>query len=217
METTMLVRKRKRGTATAQPQKPAELLPDSLLTSYQVGALLQVNPSSINKWVKDGRIPAFRTPGGHRRIRAADLVAFLAQHHMPIPRPLTGASRRRLLVVDDDAKQLDALSRVLRGYGDRVELAAVNNGVDALVKIGAFKPHIVVLDVFMPAVDGFEVCRRLKANPDTAKTMIIMASGQMSPDVEKRAIEAGADLCIPKPLDMSVILDKLEESAQLPY
>ena len=50
-----------------------DILPDSLLTSYQVGALLQVNPSSINKWVKDGRIPAFRTPGGHRRIRRLDV------------------------------------------------------------------------------------------------------------------------------------------------
>ena len=47
---------------------------DRLLTSHEVGALLQVNPSSINKWVNEGRLAAFRTPGGHRRIRAGDLV-----------------------------------------------------------------------------------------------------------------------------------------------
>ena len=62
---------------------------DKLLTSHQVGELLQVNPSSINKWVNDGRIQAFRTPGGHRRIRVADLVAFLEKHKMPVPRTLS--------------------------------------------------------------------------------------------------------------------------------
>lgn len=192
-----------------------EILPDSLLTSYQVGALLQVNPSSINKWVKDGRINAFRTPGGHRRIRAGDLVAFLAQHKMPIPRTLSGASKRRLLVVDDDAKQLEAFGRVLKPYNDRIDVAIVDNGIDALVQIGSLKPHVAVLDVYMPLVDGIEVCRRLKANPDTAKISIIIASGQLTPDVEKKALEAGANLCLAKPLDVEVVLAELEKSADL--
>src|SRR5260370_5844825 len=68
---------------------------DSLLTSHEVGDLLQVNPSSINKWVNEGRITAFRTPGGHRRIRASDLVRFLDGHKMPIPKMLAGVSKRR--------------------------------------------------------------------------------------------------------------------------
>jgi excisionase family DNA binding protein len=197
--------------------KTEEILPDSLLTSYQVGALLQVNPSSINKWVKDGRIPAFRTPGGHRRIRAGDLVAFLSHHQMPVPRPLASASRRRLLVVDDDARQLEALGRLLRGYSDRLDVALVDNGVDALVKIGAFKPHVVVLDVVMPGTDGLEVCRRLKANQETRQIRIVVASGQMSPDLEKKAKDAGADLSLNKPLDIAVLLGELEASAQLAY
>src|SRR6476620_4737422 len=129
--------------------KAQEIRADSLLTSYQVGALLQVNPSSVNKWVKDGRIPAFRTPGGHRRIRAGDLVAFLNEHKMPVPASLTQASRRRLLIVDDDQRQLESLQRALKPYADRVELQMVGNGVDALVQVGSFKPHLVVLDVYM--------------------------------------------------------------------
>ena len=82
--------------------KAENIAPESLLTSYQVGSLLQVNPSSVNKWVKDGRIPAFRTPGGHRRIRAADLVLFLQEHSMPVPKILNNAAKKRLLIVDDD-------------------------------------------------------------------------------------------------------------------
>jgi excisionase family DNA binding protein len=197
--------------------KSEDILPDSLLTSYQVGALLQVNPSSINKWVKDGRIPAFRTPGGHRRIRAADLVSFLTSHQMPIPQPLVSAARRRLLVVDDDPKQLDAMGRLLKPYADRIEHELVSNGIDALVMLGSFKPHVAVLDVYMPAVDGLEVCRRLKQNPVTQNTRIIVASGQMTPELEKQAKEAGADICLHKPVDLAVVLDQLEATAQFAF
>lgn len=194
-----------------------EILPDSLLTSYQVGALLQVNPSSINKWVKDGRIPAFRTPGGHRRIRAADLVAFLTAHNMPVPRVLASASKRRLLIVDDDPKQLDALGRLFKSHTERVDITLVQNGVDALVQIGSIKPHVAVIDVFMPGMDGIEVCRRLKANPETAGIRILLTSGQLTPDIEKKALEVGADAVLPKPLEVAVIMKEVEASAQLSY
>jgi len=63
---------------------------DTQLTSHEVGKMLQSNPSSINKWVKEGRIAAFRTPGGHRRMFAKDVVAFLKAHTMPIPHELHG-------------------------------------------------------------------------------------------------------------------------------
>jgi excisionase family DNA binding protein len=65
---------------------------DTTLTSHEAAALLQVNPSSIVKWIKDGRLHAYRTPGGHRRIRAADLVTFLIKHQMPVPRELEPAA-----------------------------------------------------------------------------------------------------------------------------
>ena len=141
-----------------------KLSPDSLLTSYQVGTILQVNPSSVNKWVKDGRIAAFRTPGGHRRIRAADVVAFLREHDMPIPKNLEDAARRRILWVDDESNELRAIARLFQEHEKLYELKTIENGIDALVAIGSYRPHLVVLDVRMPEVDGIEVCRRLKEN-----------------------------------------------------
>ena len=186
--------------------KAQEIGADSLLTSYQVGALLQVNPSSINKWVKEGRIPAFRTPGGHHRIRAADLVVFLKDHHMPIPTTLANAALRRLLVVDDDPKQLKAIERMFKPYESRVELKLVDNGIDALVQVGAFKPHAVILDVFMPNLDGIEVCRRFGGLEETKEIKVIIASAQLSSDVEERALAAGAAVCFQKPLDAERLL-----------
>ena len=188
----------------------AEIIaPESLLTSYQVGSLLQVNPSSVNKWVKDGRIPAFRTPGGHRRIRAADLVAFLQEHSMPVPQSLHNAAKKRLLIVDDDPKQLSALKRLFKAYRETIEVRYASNGIDALVQVGAFQPQMVLLDVYMSELDGIEVCRRLKENPQTEAMHVVIVTGQLTPEVEQSALEAGAHRCMHKPIDVEKVLQAM--------
>src|SRR5688572_1146154 len=113
-----------------------EIVSDTLLTSHQVGTLIQVNPTSVNKWIEDGLIPAFRTPGGHRRVRAIDLISFLDAHKMPVPRELSGLARRRLLLVDDDTKLLKSIQRSLKKYAERLDVLTVENGIDALVQVG---------------------------------------------------------------------------------
>jgi excisionase family DNA binding protein len=179
------------------------------LTSSEVGQLLQVNASSVKNWVNEGLLTAYRTPGGHRRIRAADLVAFLDSHKMPVPLELEHVSRRRLLVVDDDPLQLRAVGRSLRDHSARLNLATAQNGIDALVMVGSFKPHLIVLDVFMPELDGLEVCRRLKANPETTHIGVVIASGHLTAEVERSALSAGARRCLHKPVSVPVLLEEL--------
>lgn len=188
---------------------------DTLLTSHEVGGLIQVNPTSVNKWVEEGLIPAFRTPGGHRRIKAADLLSFLDAHKMPVPREMEALARRRVLLVDDDAKSLKALERTLKKFQQRVQLLTVTNGIDALVQVGAFKPHLVVLDIFMPEIDGLEVCRRLKANPETQGVVVVMTSAQLKPELIRKGQEAGAAHVLPKPLDVNALLNVLGVQPQL--
>ncbi len=188
---------------------PETIAPDSLLTSTQVGNLLQVNPSSVKKWVNDGHIVAFRTPGGHRRIRALDLVAFLDQHKIPVPRQLQNAGKRRIVAVDDDLTQLRALGRSFKRWSDKLDVVLVDNGVDALVEVGASRPHGLVIDVFLPGLDGIEVCRRLKANAATKDLTIIVTSGRLTSDLEQAARAAGARRCLRKPVDVTAVIEEL--------
>lgn len=191
-------------TETTPPMRP-----DTLLTSHQVGTLLQVNPSSINNWVRDGRLHAFRTPGGHRRIRARDLVVFLQNYEMPVPRLLEDAMRKRILWVDDDPNQLEALQRLLTSHSDRVDAVLVDNGVEALVKAGSFQPHVMVIDVQMPGIDGLEVCRRIKSHPDTSALEIVMTSGQLTSEIEAKALAAGARRCVEKPVSIDALFEDI--------
>lgn len=207
---TPILNKGKSEKNLMDPKDPA----DRLLTSHEVGALIQVDPTSVAKWVDQGRLAAFRTPGGHRRIRAADLIEFLRTHHMPIPDELHAAGRRRLLVVDDNEPQLKAIGRLLKPYGRELDVALVSNGIDALVLVGAFAPHIVVLDVFMPELDGIEVCRRLKVNPKTRAIDVVVTSARLSPEIESRAKAAGARACLPKPISIDALLEMLGVARQ---
>jgi CheY-like chemotaxis protein len=161
----------------------------------------------VKKWIDAGLIVAFRTPGGHRRIRAADLVDFLDAHKMPIPRHLKDSARRRLLVVDDDVTQLKAVSRALKRYADRIEVVTAANGIDALVLVGSFRPHYVLLDIFMPDLDGVEVCRRLKKNPETSEIRVIVVSGHITASVRRKALEAGALVCLDKPIEIDALAE----------
>ena len=191
--------------------KDETITADSFLSSYQVGALLQVNPRSVNKWVKEGRINAFRTPGGHRRIKASDVVTFLKAHDMPVPKSLEGATRARLLIVDDDPRQLAALQRALKPYSDRMEVQTVDNGIEALVQVGSYKPNLVLLDVVMNELDGLEVCRRLKAREETASIRVIMVTGQLTAEIQEQASAAGAAGCLEKPIKTEQLLEALEQ------
>lgn len=65
--------------------------PETVLTTFRAAKLLQVDPSTVNNWIRQGRIRAFRTPGGHGRIRACDLVCFMRQYDMPVPAALVAA------------------------------------------------------------------------------------------------------------------------------
>ncbi len=189
--------------------------PRTLLSTHQAAEILEIHPSSLIKWINDGLLDAQRTPGGHRRIQVSDLVKFLREHDMHVPEALTGV-RQRLLWVDDDPHFLKAVQRGLKKASYDVDVRVCDNPVDALVQVGAFKPHVIVVDIFMPGMDGFEVCRRLKSNPETADLHVVFVTGALEPDHEVRAREAGAHHVLEKPADVRdvlALLDTLREAA----
>src|SRR5688572_21359714 len=116
------------------------------------------------------------------------------------------AVRRRVIVVDDDPAVLRAIGRRLRHH-DQIELILIDNGIDGLIQIGAARPDLVIMDVYMPGLDGIEACRRLKANPETRDIKVILASGAMTAELSTSAHEAGAARAVAKPIDVATLLE----------
>ena len=119
----------------------------------------------------------------------------------------------RILIVDDDELQLRALQRASRN-DPRIEIAVVGNAIDALLYVGAMRPDVVILDVFMPGLDGIEACRRIKANPETRDTKVILASASMDAELEAVAREVGASGTMLKPIDLLSLLESPPDAAE---
>ena len=107
----------------------------------------------------------------------------------------------RVLVVDDDGLQLRALQRKTRDH-KAVDVTAIDNAIDALLAIGTNRPDLVVMDVFMPGLDGIEACRRIKANPQTRDITVVLASAAMTDEIAEAARAVGAAQVVSKPIDV---------------
>jgi len=181
--------------------------PDTLLTSHEVGVLLQLNASTVVKWVNDGILPAYRTAGGHRRIRSADLLNFLKEQGMFIPKQLRGAGPRKVFMVDDDKAYLQSFARGMRNHKDKVDLTVIDNGIDALLRVGSERPDALVLDINMPNLDGIEVLKRIKENETTKSIEVIVISGSVNDEIEKKLIGMGARAVLKKPVAPAELAD----------
>jgi CheY-like chemotaxis protein len=108
-----------------------------------------------------------------------------------------------ILVVDDDAANRDALALLLHDEGYATQGAA--SGKEALAIVGQNPPDLILLDVVMGDVDGYDVAATIKANPATASIPIIMVTGHDGRGAHVIALNAGAEAFVPKPIDMPVL------------
>jgi excisionase family DNA binding protein len=178
----------------------------SSLTTGEAARHCEVSVAALQNWVRGGVLPARKTPGGHYRIDLQTFQRFLREHGMrPYPVP---SSDIRILIADDEAAVVDLLVQHLSRDSRGFRLETATDGYDALIKIGAFHPSVLILDVVMPRVDGIEVCRRLKASPETRGIRILGITGY--PDMIPALLEVGADACLTKPVTLQRVRDELE-------
>jgi len=109
------------------------------------------------------------------------------------------AVQSRILVVDDNAQNLELLVEYLGGLDCQIDTAA--DGVDALEKVRADLPDLILLDVMMPRMSGFECCRKLRSNPDTRDIPILMVTALNELGDIERGVESGTDDFITKPVN----------------
>lgn len=113
----------------------------------------------------------------------------------------------RVLLVEDSLELRHLFARVLKHNGD--EVCEASNGQEALDRLDAFAPDVVLTDVNMPGIDGFELTRRLRAMPTMTEVPIIMMTAWATNDEESEARQAGAADFLAKPFDSRALLERL--------
>jgi excisionase family DNA binding protein len=174
------------------------------LTLGQAAAFLGAAQSTVRKWADGGRVPAFYTPGGHRRFRRADLEAFLAGPRGGSGPRSAGAS---VLVVDDDPGLREFIRANLEAEGYSVrEAGSASEGLAALDEA---PPDLILLDVLMPKMDGWEMLRRVQERHGVDAIQVIMYSGKV--EEAGKAEERGAQAFIGKPFDPAKLLEATKQ------
>lgn len=184
--------------------KPAELPAKPYLTPNEVAAWMMVSPITVRGWAQKGLLQAEVTPGGHRRFRRDEVERFARQWN-----PAGNKGPMRILIADDDPAVVGFLKEWLEDerFNTRVETAF--DGFEAGLKVHSFVPDVVLLDVMMPGLKGTEVCRQIKQMPGNADLRVIGLTGHLSPDTERALLDAGAECCLTKPVDMPRLLQQL--------
>jgi excisionase family DNA binding protein len=178
----------------------------AVFTTFEAAKLCHVSPLSIINWVNAGRIPAFRTPGGHRRLRREDLARFMRENGIPLPEELRdGSGRSRVLVVDDELAIRDIFAESLSQRANAYDVMTAADGFEAGRLVATFRPDVVLLDLRMPGLDGFQVCRTIKGDSETASTVVIAMTGYHTHETESRIVECGAVRCLAKPIEPSAV------------
>lgn len=191
-------------TVTAErPTRQASM--KKSITTAVAARMLGVSLQSVSNWIDAGQLRAGRTPGGHRRIEREDLLAFLQKQGLAIPDELQSSSPK-VLIVDDEEDVVALVAEQIRSERPDIEVLVAYDGFSAGQIVGAQDPDVVVLDLRMPGMDGFEVCRRIKAREDTRSTTVIAMTAHPSPRVERRILECGAEVCLAKPLEAGVLM-----------
>ena len=175
------------------------------LTLGQAAKYLGVAQSTIRKWSDQGRVPAFYTPGGHRRYRRPDLDNFLN-------RSGPGGSTQQgpvVLIVDDDerVREYVRVNLEMEGYAVR-EAGNAEEGLGVLEEVS---PDLILLDVMMPEVDGWEMLRRVQQRHGVGAIPVVMFSGKVNEQSAAEATALGAQGFVGKPFDPQQLIDRAKQ------
>lgn len=179
--------------------------PGRFVGTHQAAQLLGLSPTTVKTMVENGSLPAWKTSGGHRRIPAEALAAMARDHETirrPVNRPLhLGTSGKiRVLIAEDDRNFQKVVARKLSTWDLPLEISTADDGMEALVAIGKATPDVLVADLSMPKIDGFQMIRTLRADPDLDHMDIVVITGLDAAEIDARGGLPRGIMLLKKPI-----------------
>lgn len=169
------------------------------LSTGEVARLLHVTPVAVLRWIRAGKLTAYRVPGGHYRIARSEFRKFLTDNQIPIS--IDTPPPRRVLVVDDEAPVCEAFEATLAAKGYQVAVAA--DGREALRLIRRESFDLIFLDILLPTVGGASVLKTIKRRDPEA--VVVLITGYPYHQETLAALEYGPAMLLPKPIRMEDI------------
>ena len=182
-------------------------------STIEISRRLGVSLQTVQRWVDSGRLKAWKTPGGHRRIDARSAELLFEEHEQALGNDSgTPASPRQMqvVIVDDDAMDRELMSLIVQVALPKAQVRVAGNGFQGLVMIARFSPEIVVTDVHMPHMDGFEMIRNVLADAATRPRRLIAVSAMSARELAEFGELPSEVLMFRKPLDRLALTAALQ-------
>lgn len=177
-----------------------ETLKSTYCTTRQAAKLLGVALRTVQLWADSGILEAWRTEGGHRRVSVASVQRLLA-HGAPdaagAPEPL---ERLRVLVVEDDSILLKLYKLRIASWNLGIDVATANNGYEALMRIGRDSPDLMITDLHMPGMDGFQMIRNLTTSSFREGMEIVVVTGLDAAEISRQGSLPASIRVLSKPV-----------------
>jgi excisionase family DNA binding protein len=187
-----------------------------VLTTGEVARICKVAPRTVTKWFDSGQLRGYRIPGSKdRRIPVNQLVRFMRQNNMPLDGMLH-FTKTRILIVDDEAEIVDML-RDLLSQQTTYDVQVARNGFEAGLAAERIKPHVILLDINLGDINGREVCKIVRMNPDLQMTKVLAMSGQLTDDESKALLTQGFEGFLKKPFTIQQVIQAIEDAVAVVY
>lgn len=154
-------------------------------TTKEAADILNVAVSTVQLWANNGLLDVRTTVGGHRRIASASVEDMLNKSQLA-PKNKKDQPQLSIIVVEDDAQQQRLYEKHFSAWDLDAKLITAKDGYEGMVKIGRILPDVIITDLLMPNVDGFQMVKALKDIPELAHTTIIAVSALEAADVRAR-------------------------------
>jgi len=186
-----------------------------VLTTGEVAKICSVAPRTVSKWFDSGALHGYRIPGSKdRRIPLNQLIRFMKQHGMPLNGLMTGSTR--VLIVDDEQDIVEVLEKILEDEA-KYEVEVAKGGFAAGIVAEKYRPHVILLDMHLSDIDGKEVAKAVKANPDLQLTKVVAMSGRMTDEEAKGLLAQGLDGFLKKPFHVKQVIEAVEDAMAVVY
>ncbi len=183
--------------------KPPE---QAVLTTHEVAKYLNVYANTVVHWMNSGKLSGYRTPGGHRRILREELLRFIRDNNLESA--VSQERPPRILIIEDDSDAMELYMNILSR--DNYEIKKSFTGFSAGVAI-EFKPDLVILDIMLPDIDGYQICDFLRKSQETANTKILVISAIGEDKKIREMYKIGANDYIVKPFSISNLKSKITQ------
>jgi len=172
-------------------------------TTREAAKALGISVRTAQLWVEGGRLRAWKTPGGHRRILRESVNALMHEHERECGLNLEGFD---ILIVEDERVQRMFLQSKIQEIGPEISVRTAYNGMEGLIKLGERQPQVLIINLLMPGLDGFQMLKTLSSSPLVHPIQVVVTTDLADDEISRHGSLPERVVVLRKPIQIPVLV-----------